>query len=260
MGSDGGARGSAVAETPAGAASARRLGRGARVHRFSRTERALHAVHATAFTVMLASGLVLFLPVLATAFGNRPVVKAIHLAVAALWLTALVLVWILGDRRILRRTRGQFESLSRDDLRWLRSAAARRRPQGRFNGGQKLNAVMQGAFTVLFFVSGALLWLGERNTAFRLPGTIALHDLTMVAATAFVAGHVWIALSRMGRPALSGLVDGAVPASYARAHHAAWDPAAEPIEQAAVSARRAFAAGAVAAAGVVAAALLAGLG
>lgn len=231
-----------------------------RVHRFSLTERVLHAVHGVAFLAMLATGLVLFLPFLAQAFGNRPVVKAIHLAVAALWLTALVLVAVLGDRQILRRTRRQFESLDRDDLRWLRSRAVRARPQGRFNGGQKLNAVAQGAFTVLFFVSGTLLWLGERNTVFRLPGTIALHDLTMVAATGFVIGHVWIACSRFGRPSLSGMVDGTVPETYARLHHRAWDPATEPVEQTGISPRRALLGGAIALAGVVAAALLAGAG
>lgn len=245
----------AETDTSSGArADARR-----RVHRFSRSERALHAIHAASFTAMLATGLVLFLPVLATTFGNRPVVKAIHLAVAALWLTGLILVAILGNRPALRRTRRQLESLDRADLRWLRSAAARSRPQGRFNGGQKLHGVAQAAFTLLFFVSGALLWLGERNTTFRLPGTIALHDLTMVAATGFVVGHVWIALSRTGRPALSGLVDGTVPASYARAHHGAWDPSTEPPAQMGVSSARLAAAAVVAVAGAVGAALLAGL-
>lgn len=249
-----------------GSGAAADLGAGARrlpperVRRFSVTERVLHAVHGTAFVVMLATGLVLFLPALAGVFGNRPVVKAIHLAVAALWLTALLLVAILGDRAILRRTRGQMEGMTREDLRWLRSRAARGRPQGRFNGGQKLNAITQAAFTVLFFVSGALLWLGERNTAFRLPGTIALHDLTMLVALGFVIGHVWIALTRAGRPALRGLVDGTVPTSYARGHHAAWDPEDEPIERLAPTPRRALLAGAVAVAGIAAAALLAGLG
>ena len=247
--------------TPAQAlADAERAQARRRVHRFSLTERVLHAVHGTAFLAMLATGAVLFLPFLAQAFGNRPVIKAIHLAVAALWLTALLLVAVLGDRRILGRTRRQFESLDRDDLRWLRSRAARARPQGRFNGGQKLNAVAQSAFTVLFFVSGALLWLGERNTVFRLPGTIALHDLTMVAATGFVIGHIWIAVSPFGRPSLTGMVDGTVPSSYARLHHRDWDPSTEPVEQSSVSPRRALLGGAIAVAGVVAAALLAGVG
>ncbi|HEX8102601.1 MAG TPA: hypothetical protein VF533_08320 [Solirubrobacteraceae bacterium] len=42
---------------------------------------------------------------------------------------------------------------------------------------------------MLFVVSGVLLWPGERNTALRLPGTIAVPDLTALAAGALVAGH-----------------------------------------------------------------------
>ena len=202
-----------------------------RVHRFSATERWLHAVNGSAFLVMLATGLALFLPFVAQTFGNRPVVKAIHLVVAVIWLAGLVLVPLLGDRSILRRTRRQFESLSAEDLRWMRSRVAREKPQGRFNGGQKLHAVVQGALLVLFYVSGTLLWLGERNNDLRLPGTIALHDIAMVIGTVFVIGHVYIALSPQARPSLSGMVDGTVPETYARTHHRAWDPSTEPVER-----------------------------
>lgn len=229
-----------------------------RVPRFAATERWLHAVNGVAFIFMLLTGLALFLPFLAQAFGNRPVVKAIHLAVAALWLTAIVLTPILGDRRVIRRTRVQFESLSRADLRWLRSHAARAAPQGKFNGGQKFHAVMQGAMTVLFFVSGALLYLGERNTAFRLPGTLALHDVAMVVGAILVTGHVSIALGK-SHESLAGMTDGTVPAAYAAKHHPLWDPAADPIRPTpAPSAARLALAAVVLVAGVISAFLLAG--
>ncbi|MDO9354678.1 MAG: cytochrome b/b6 domain-containing protein [Solirubrobacteraceae bacterium] len=206
----------------------RALGR-KRVMRFSATERVLHATNGVAFLLLLLTGLALFLPFVAQLFGNRPVVKAVHLAVAALWLTAILLTAILGDRRVLRRTRVQFESLSAEDLRWLRSSAARARPQGKFNGGQKFHAVLQGALTFLFFLSGTFMYLGERNTDFRFPGTIALHDFAMVFATIFVIGHIYIAFSPKAVDSLSGMVDGTVPASYAAEHHPRWNPDDDPI-------------------------------
>jgi cytochrome b subunit of formate dehydrogenase len=52
------------------------------VRRFSRSERALHWVHASAFFVLLGSGLVLYLPSLATEVGRRPLVKDVHLLTA----------------------------------------------------------------------------------------------------------------------------------------------------------------------------------
>ena len=74
----------------------------ATVPRFGGTERALHWVHAAAFFALLGTGLVLYLPSLAAHVGNRPLVKAVHLGVAAGWLTALGVIALAGDRRAWR--------------------------------------------------------------------------------------------------------------------------------------------------------------
>jgi formate dehydrogenase subunit gamma len=192
----------------------------ARVGRFGATERRLHAIHALSFTAMLLTGLVLYLPVLAQIFSARPVTKALHLAAAAAWLTALALVAILGDRAALRCTRRELERFDDDDLRWLRRRSPA--PAGRFNGGQKAHAIVQAALAVLFTVSGALLWLGERTTSLRLPGTIALHDVSMIVAGVLVAGHVWVAMSPAKSPSLEGVQRGTVPAAWAAEHHPRW--------------------------------------
>src|SRR5262245_28155109 len=87
--------------------------------RYSRTERAVHWVHATAFTILLASGLALYLPSLAEAVGRRPLLKAIHLYTALAWVIALVLVVMLGDRRSLRRTIREVDRFDADDREWF---------------------------------------------------------------------------------------------------------------------------------------------
>ncbi|MEY2513529.1 MAG: formate dehydrogenase subunit gamma [bacterium] len=196
--------------------------RAARVVRFGATERNLHTIHASAFVVMFATGTVLYVPAIAQVFSSRPLVKATHLVAATAWLTALALVALLGDRRALRRTRRELERFDADDLRWLR----RRRPApaGRFNAGQKAHAIAQAALAVLFTVSGTLLWLGERNTDLRLPGTIALHDASMIVAGVLVCGHVWIALSPAKAPSIEGILRGTVPAAWAAEHHPRWVP------------------------------------
>jgi len=192
------------------------------VLRFGATERGLHAIHGSAFAVMFATGLVLWVPALAQLFSSRPLMKAIHLTAAVAWLTALALVAILGDRRALRATRREIERLDADDLDWLRRRSSV--PQGRFNAGQKLHAVAQAALAVLFTVSGLLLWLGERDTDWRLPGTLALHDVSMLVAGALVAGHVWMAVSPRGLPAIGGIVRGTVTRAWAAEHHPKWVP------------------------------------
>jgi formate dehydrogenase subunit gamma len=188
--------------------------------RFGATERLLHWAHALAFFALLATGLILYLPSLANAFGDRPLAKDIHLITAIVWFVALLAIGLLGNRRALGRDRREIERFDADDLAWLRGRPA---PQGRFNAGQKTHAILQAALAVLFTVSGVLLWLGERNTSFRLDGTIVLHDGAMFVAIALVLGHLVLALvGPPTRPALRGMVRGDVDAAWAAEHHAKW--------------------------------------
>ena len=190
------------------------------VRRFSRTERALHWVHAGAFLALLASGLVLYVPRLGELVARRPLVKEAHLLTALAWLVALVLVVALGDRRGLRRTMRELDRFDGDDLRWLRGGKA---PQGRFNAGQKLNAALTAAFALLFAVSGLLLWLGERDTRFRLDGTLVLHDGLMYLSLGLLTGHLYLALIHpRTRHSLRGITRGDVRRDWAREHHRKW--------------------------------------
>lgn len=195
------------------------------VRRFSRTERAVHWIHASAFLVLLGSGLVLYLPALSVAVSNRPLVKAIHVYTAIAWVLALALVVIVGDRRGLRQTLRELDLFDQDDRRWL---ATRPAPQGRFNAGQKLNAALTGAFAVLFAASGFLLWYGERNTDFRWTSTLLLHDGLTIASVFLLTGHLYLTvLYPKTRHSLRGMTLGSVREDWARQHHVKWVPELE---------------------------------
>ena len=86
-----------------------------------------------------------------------------------------------------------------------------------------MNAIVTAAFATLFFVSGMLLWLGERNTDIRLGGTLYLHDALMYLSVVIVIGHLYLALiNRSTRHSLRGITLGTVREDWARAHHAKW--------------------------------------
>jgi formate dehydrogenase subunit gamma len=190
------------------------------IERFSGTERAVHWVHATAFLVLLATGLALYVPALSIAVGRRPLLKDVHVYTAVAWIAALVLVVLLGDRRRLRETVRELESFDADDLLWLRRYP---RPQGRFNAGQKVNAALTAAFAVLFAVSGALLWLGERDHRFQLASTILLHDWLTLISLFLLVGHLYLALIYPAtRHALRGMTVGTVRRDWAERHHPKW--------------------------------------
>jgi len=190
------------------------------IHRFSRTERTLHWVHAAAFFVLLGSGLVLYVPRLSELVGRRPFVKDVHFDTGLAWMVAIVLIVVLGDRRGLRRTLRELDGFDRDDRLWLRRIP---RPQGRFNAGQKLNAALTASFALLFAVSGVLLWYGERNSSFRFASTILLHDGLMYVSLVLLAGHLYLALIYPStKHALRGMTTGSVRRDWARQHHSKW--------------------------------------
>jgi len=190
------------------------------VRRFSVTERAIHWIHASAFFVLLGSGLVLYLPSLSEAVSRRPLVKAVHIDTAIAWAIALALVVGLGDRKGLRRTLRELDLFDADDRLWLRRIP---RPQGRFNAGQKLNAALTASFAVLFAVSGFFLWLGERNHSYQWASTILLHDGLMYVSVALVLGHLYLALIYPAtRHSLRGITEGSVRRDWAWRHHRKW--------------------------------------
>lgn len=193
------------------------------VTRFTATERALHWIHAAAFLALLASGLLLYLPALSEMVGRRTLIRDLHFWTGIGWAIAMTAALVLGDRRALRATARQIDRFDRDDLRFLKGR--RHTPQGRFNAGQKVNAIVTAAFAVLLFASGLLLRLGEGDTRFRLGGTVFLHDALMYLSVAILAGHLYLALVNPStRHSLRGMVLGSVRRDWARRHHPKWLP------------------------------------
>jgi formate dehydrogenase subunit gamma len=191
------------------------------VRRFSPVERLLHWVNALGFFFLLATGLILYLPSLSMLVARRQLMQSLHFWAGVGWLAALAAVVLLGGGRLLATAR-ELDSFDRDDLLWLRR---RRAPQGRFNAGQKINAALTAAFTILFGVSGLLLWFGEQDTRYRFASTVILHDGLMYVSLALLVGHLYLALIHPAtRHALRGMTLGDVRVEWATKHHAKWEP------------------------------------
>ena len=86
----------------------------------------MHWVHATAFLILLASGLCLYLPSLSEAVNRRPLLKTIHLYTAVAWIVALALVVVFGNRRELVRAAREIDRFDADDPRGFVVGARRR--------------------------------------------------------------------------------------------------------------------------------------
>jgi formate dehydrogenase subunit gamma len=191
------------------------------VERFSPVERLLHWVNALGFFFLLVTGLILYLPSLSTLVSRRQTLQGLHFWGGVGWLGVLAAILVLGRRRLLATAR-ELDTFDRDDLLWLRRGKT---PQGRFNAGQKVNAVLTAAFTILFGVSGLLLWFGEQDTRLRFASTVILHDGLMYVSLALLVGHLYLALIHPAtRHALRGMTLGTVSGDWAARHHPKWKP------------------------------------
>jgi len=200
---------------------------GTRIARFTLAERLLHWLLAAAFAVLLGTGFLMSVPALEGTVP-RPVAKAWHID-AAIGLAVGVVVITLARVRVIGRTIGDLERFDGDDRRWLAQiprrimAGAPAPPQGRFNAGQKLNTAVVAGLMVVSYITGFLLWYGERNTAYRFAGTINVHDDVMWLLIILVIGHLYMALvNPQTRAALDGMISGSVDRAWALRHHAKW--------------------------------------
>jgi formate dehydrogenase subunit gamma len=175
------------------------------------------------FFFLLATGLILYLPSLAIEVGRRPIVQDVHFYAGVAWVVVLAAIVLGGDRRGIVRAGREIDDFDADDLRWL--TLRKPAPQGRFNAGQKINTALNAAFTILFLVSGLLLWFGERNTSLRFASTVVLHDGLMYVSVALLIGHLYLAVIHpTTRHALRGITVGTVSEEWAARHHAKWKP------------------------------------
>jgi formate dehydrogenase subunit gamma len=194
---------------------------GTSVVRFDRVERALHWTTATLFLVLLATGMTLYLGPLSTLVGRRVVVKDVHVVSGLLLPVPLVLAYAGRWRAGLRRDVRRLARWSVDDHRWLRSLGRRgRAPLGKFNAGQKLNAVFVAGCIPLMLATGSIMrWFEPFPLSWRTGATF-VHDWISLALLVVVVGHIGKAL--LDPVALRAMVRGTVTADHVARHHPRW--------------------------------------
>jgi len=204
------------------------------IKRFSASERIAHWLQFLAFTVLLGTGGFLYMPAL-QAFAIGPAGEAARVAhrVAAVVFMLCPLVYLIGD------SKGFFGSLrdtftwGADDFKWLKLAwrfytqgtdADGIPPQGKYNAGQKLNALVQITIFILFTVTGLIMWFGHGTIPAGLfLWSVVIHDLSVTAALGFFALHLYlVAIHPFTREAITSMFEGVVTREYAKEHHTKW--------------------------------------
>jgi formate dehydrogenase subunit gamma len=192
-----------------------------RVVRFTRAQRWLHWGNATLFLVLLATGMTLYVPALSTAVGRRVLVKDVHVYAGLLLPVPLLAAYAGRWRDAVRRDARRLARWSVDDRRWLLSLGRRgRQRMGKFNAGQKLNAIFVVGCIPLMLATGVIMrWFDPFPLAWRTGATF-VHDWLALALLVVSVAHIGKALAEP--VSLRAMVRGTVPAGYAEAHHPRW--------------------------------------
>lgn len=218
------------------------------MRRFGVTQRALHWSNAVSFLLLAGTGFGLHVgfflrimnPILAQLppILGRPVsMIGVHLVVAVFYVTG-PLIWVLfGDRRAMLADAAHMVRFDSDDRAWLTQGGGYLQaggspvaipPQGRFNAGQKVNAILTVLTFLAFIATGLIVTIwppaaDEAARPFWIAQALHLHLLLGLGALALVAGHIYLsALNPATRHSLNGMVFGRVRRGWAVHHHAKW--------------------------------------
>jgi formate dehydrogenase subunit gamma len=190
------------------------------IQRFDRLERIVHWSNATLFLVLLFTGASLYLPELSTIVAHRHLVKTIHVYSGLLLPLPLLLGLVLPGGRQFRRDVSRINRWTADDRRWWSRKTRSSVQLGKFNPGQKLNAIFVAAAMVLMLMTGSIMrWFGPFPDSWRTGATF-VHDWVFITLLVVIVGHIMFALG--DGDSLRSMVRGWVPEAWARRERPRW--------------------------------------
>jgi len=202
------------------------------IPRYTGLERFLHWTHTATFLILAATGMILFVPLFAPLARGEAgqFVRIVHRVCAVFFAAVPITYAILAPRRLLMTLKEL--RFNHTDIEWLKNAFpyyilgkhADMPPQGRWNTGEKMNMVLLIASTIIFSITGFLMWFGKGLVPVWLFQTsVIIHDLAMIVSVNMFIVHFFLAVAHpLMWQSLVSMRFGVVSESYAREHHGRW--------------------------------------
>jgi formate dehydrogenase subunit gamma len=127
---------------------------------------------------------------------------------------------LLPGGRQLRRDISRINRWTVDDRRWWSRRTRAGVQLGKFNPGQKLNAIFVGAAIVLMLGTGSIMRWFEPFPVYIRTGATFVHDWTFITLFVVIVGHIMFAFS--DPDSLRSMVRGWVPEQWARRERPRW--------------------------------------
>ncbi len=204
------------------------------IMRFTVGERLVHWAHAVAFLLLLFTGLgvlsVVFQPAMKV-FGGIDVTRDIHRWAAGLFTVSIIIGFTFGEgARQLRSWFKESFKFTKDDFAHAKNFPIEFfgghkpfPPQGKFNGGEKLNSMITILGTLGVATSGYILWFAPSVPQWIVQWAYPIHAGCALLMTALLIAHFYLGvLHPDSNQALSGMFNGKVPEKFAYEHYERW--------------------------------------
>lgn len=192
-----------------------------RVARFTKVERIAHWANALLFTIAMTTGAMFYFGLGQSLFSDRALVRAVHVYSGLGILVAFAVA--VGPRwgRSLRRDLSRINRWSGDDVRWLRSRGRDATVRlGKFNPGQKLNAVFVGAAALVLAGTGSIMYWNQSFGTDTRTGADFVHQWFGWLIWITVFGHIVLAFRDF--ESFRGMTRGTVSTAWAQHHRPRW--------------------------------------
>jgi formate dehydrogenase subunit gamma len=203
-----------------------------KVRRFSKGFVVAHGVNAISFLALYITALPMYAHSFSWLFpvlGGPATARLLHRIFACIFVTPTIIYLIMDPKGLAlwmkelitwKKRDVQFFTEFVKDLFGFKFKHIR---QTFYNAGEKVNSMLQILCALMIICSGITMWFSVYFPRAVVQWGYLFHDIGFGLAIAVVIGHVYLgAVHKNSRPGYTGVINGEVPAWWAREHHTDW--------------------------------------
>lgn len=198
------------------------------IKRFSGTVRVTHWIYAVSFIVLAITGFMVYsteLDWMAPVFGGVTGAMVVHRVAGVFLMAAILISLLIRPSEMLAWIKECF-TFTKNDAGFMMTfpfkflgIKKKIPPQGFYNGGEKVNSLIQIISGGVLIVTGLFMWLDPAAPLWMYP----LHTAFMVVGTAGAIGHIYLAaLNPVSNEAMGAIIRGDVSEKYMVENHEQW--------------------------------------
>jgi len=205
-----------------------------KIYRFTVGERIFHWAHAVTFILLGLTGAAMITSLLhpmSNIFGGIQASRDIHRWAGAILIISAVWSFPFGaGGRGLRYWAKSSFKFTKDDgahaKNFLIEFLGGHKPfppQGKFNGGEKLNSMLTITGMIFIAISGCILWFASSMPQWLVQWAFPIHSGFALLIMAVFFAHFYLGvLHPDSNQALGGMFNGYIPEKFAYEHYEAW--------------------------------------